>query len=215
MNGVLETTFCSQITFGLAGRGQKWSKLATKLLLNQINEEFSFYVKTVVLLNVGSKEVRYRVCREENGFEDCSEEDAIATFDFKFDRNSSWQDIAVNSKNFRMVPNLFLPYSWQLSKPSEVISTWTRIEIVEGSDDISPPKAPPFFVYRFTRKQDLIAHLPNSVKREQYGDLVNQKVLNYCDRCTIDNQSWDFGHISICGESKGSGNTTLHQRSED
>ena len=28
VNGVLETTFCSQITFGLAGRGQKWSKLA-------------------------------------------------------------------------------------------------------------------------------------------------------------------------------------------
>ena len=28
VNGVLETTFCSQITIGLAGRGQKWSKLA-------------------------------------------------------------------------------------------------------------------------------------------------------------------------------------------
>ena len=28
VNGVLETTFCSQITFGLAGRWQKWSKLA-------------------------------------------------------------------------------------------------------------------------------------------------------------------------------------------
>ena len=28
VNGVLETTFCSQITFGLARRGQKWSKLA-------------------------------------------------------------------------------------------------------------------------------------------------------------------------------------------
>ena len=28
VNGVLETSFCSQITLGLAGRGQKWSKLA-------------------------------------------------------------------------------------------------------------------------------------------------------------------------------------------
>ena len=28
VNGVLETTFCSQITFGLTGRWQKWSKLA-------------------------------------------------------------------------------------------------------------------------------------------------------------------------------------------
>ena len=28
VNGVLETTFCSQTTFGQAGRGQKWSKLA-------------------------------------------------------------------------------------------------------------------------------------------------------------------------------------------
>jgi hypothetical protein len=28
VNGVLETTFCSQITFGLARRRQKWSKLA-------------------------------------------------------------------------------------------------------------------------------------------------------------------------------------------
>ena len=28
VNGVLETNFCSHITFGLAGRGQKWSKLA-------------------------------------------------------------------------------------------------------------------------------------------------------------------------------------------
>ena len=24
VNGVLETTFCSQITFGVVGRGQKW-----------------------------------------------------------------------------------------------------------------------------------------------------------------------------------------------
>ena len=28
VNGVLETTFCSKVTFGQAGRGQKWSKLA-------------------------------------------------------------------------------------------------------------------------------------------------------------------------------------------
>ena len=28
VNGVLETTFCIHITFGLAGRWQKWSKLA-------------------------------------------------------------------------------------------------------------------------------------------------------------------------------------------
>ena len=28
VKGVLETNFCSHITFGLAGRGQKWSKLA-------------------------------------------------------------------------------------------------------------------------------------------------------------------------------------------
>ena len=28
VNEVLETTFCGQITFGLARRGQKWSKLA-------------------------------------------------------------------------------------------------------------------------------------------------------------------------------------------
>ena len=28
VNGVLETTFCTQITFGQAGTGQKWSKLA-------------------------------------------------------------------------------------------------------------------------------------------------------------------------------------------
>ena len=28
VNGVLETTFCNHTTFGQAGRGQKWSKLA-------------------------------------------------------------------------------------------------------------------------------------------------------------------------------------------
>ena len=28
VNGVLETTFCSQISVGLAGRGLKWSKVA-------------------------------------------------------------------------------------------------------------------------------------------------------------------------------------------
>ena len=28
VNGVLETTFCTHITFGLVGRGRKWSKLA-------------------------------------------------------------------------------------------------------------------------------------------------------------------------------------------
>ena len=87
-------------------------------LLEIVNREFRAYVAVVVPKNVGGRKVKYRICREENDGEDCSEEDVIATFDFEIARNSS-QDIAISSEGFTIKENLFLPYSWQLSKPTD------------------------------------------------------------------------------------------------
>ena len=144
------------------------------------------------------------------------------------------QGLAVNFENFDIDEGLFFAAEypdrvpgWQFSKPTEIMSTWTRIEILEGSADISPPEAPPFFVYRLTHGGRKIAHLPKGAKKEQYGDLFDwhrqeserfyphyDEVMNYCDNFRIDNQSWDIGHVSICGQSQESNNTTVHKRSE-
>ena len=105
----------------------------------------------VVRKNVGGREVNYQVCREGNDGEDCSEKGAIATFDFKIDRNSS-HELAVNSEGFTIKESLFLPYSWQVSEPADIVETWTRIDVL-GGNDLIPSQAPPFFVYRFASDQ--------------------------------------------------------------
>ena len=204
-------------------RGTKPTSEETNLHLKKINKEFSAYVAVVKLFQVGSTEMRYWVCRERNdGEEDCSAEGLTAQFQINRGGNLS-QGLAINVENFEIDEAFFfgaeypgmLP-GWQFSKPTEFMSTWTRIEILEGSDDISPPEAPPFFVYRLTYNGKKIAHLPKGVKKEQYGDLFDghpqksdrfyphyDEVMNYCDNYTIDNHSWDLGHKSFCREDQG------------
>ena len=190
----------------------------TNLLPKKINDEFTAYVAMVLLHEVGTTEVKFRVCREGEYGEDCKAEGSTVQFDFDGGRNLS-QGLAISVENFEIKENLFfsaeypslLP-DWQFSKPTKFMSTWTQIEILEGSDDISPPQAPPFFVYEFTNNGKKIAHLQKGVKREQYGDLFDKhpersdrwhpsydEVKNYCDRYTMDDHSWDLGHVSICG----------------
>ena len=76
----------------------------------------------VVPKNVGGRDLKYQVCQKAADEEDCSEEDVIAVIDFKIKRN-----IAINSDGFNVVEGLFLPFSWQLSEPVDVVSAWTRI----------------------------------------------------------------------------------------
>ena len=178
-----------------------------------INKEFEVYVAVVVPKKVGGRDIKYRVCRIENNEEACSEEDIVTTFDIEIARNGS-QDVAINSKGFEIKESLFLPYSWPLSKPTEAVSTWTRIEVLDGGDLI-PSEAPPFFAYRFKTELGEVAHLPEGVERQQYGDLLDGYVAvkGYCNSYVIEDLCWDFGSANICGETIASGSTTARRRS--
>ena len=174
--------------------------------LQIINREFEVYVAVVLPKKVGGRDVKYQVCRKENDKEDCSEEDIVTTFNIEIARNRS-EDIAINSDGFEIKESLFLPHSWKLSEPTEAISTWTRIQVLEG-DDLVPSQAPPFFVYRFKSDLEKVAHLPVGVQREQYGDLLDDySVRSYCGTYDLEDLSngsgsydlsWNLGHPSIC-----------------
>jgi hypothetical protein len=162
-------------------------------ILHKINEEFEIYVAAVVPKHIGGSVV-YQICREGNDGEDCSEEDVIALFGIN--ENSSPQK-KINSESFTIEESLFQP-SWELSEPIEAIKTWTRIEVSDGSD-LVPSQAPPFFVYRFTRDLEKVAHLPLGVKKEDYGDLLDDySVRSYCGSYDIEDLSWNLGDPSKC-----------------
>jgi len=174
---------------------------AEELLLQQINEEFEVYVAVVVPKHIGGRVVRYQICREDNDGEDCSEEDTVALFGIN--EKLSHQKV-INSESFTIQKSLFLP-SWKLSEPVEVIKTWTRIKVSDGSN-LVPAQAPPFFVYRFTSDLEKVAHLPVGAQKEQYGNLLDDySVRSYCDsydivdlRSGIEDLSWNLGHSSTC-----------------
>ena len=162
-------------------------------LLQQIDREFEIYVAVVVPKHIGGRVVKYEVCREVSNGEDCSEEGNIALFGLNGDIS---QEKTVNSSGFTIQDNLFLP-SWDLSQAVDAIRTWTRIEVSDGSD-LVPPRAP-FFVYRFTSDLGKVAHLPVDVRKEQYGDLLDDySVRSYCGSYNIEDRSWNLGHPSIC-----------------
>ena len=173
-------------------------------LLKAIKTHFKVYVAVVLPKKVGSRSVKYKVCRKKNNVEDCREEDSVATFNIEITRDRS-QD-AINSTNFETNLNLFLPTSWKLSKLTEATETWTKIEVLEGGD-LVPSQAPPFFVYRFNRGEK-VAHLQEGNQRDQYGDLLDDyaAVQDYCstygiekdDPTSPDHLCWNLGHASIC-----------------
>ena len=82
--------------------------------------------------------------------------------------------------------------------------------------DLIPSEAPPFFAYRFKTELGEVAHLPEGVERQQYGDLLDDYVAvkGYCNSYVIEDLCWDFGSASICGETIASGNTTARRKSE-
>ena len=153
----------------------------------------------------------YKVCRETSDGEDCSEEDTIALFGTA---ENSDQETTVSSESHNIKESLFLS-SWLLATPTDAITAWTRIELLDGSE-LVPELAPPFFVYRFTSNLGKVAHLQEGSQEKRYGDLLDDfTIKDYCGRYNIDDQSWDFGHAGICGESSASANTTVHGRSNE
>ena len=70
--GRLKTTFCSQITFGVVGRGQKWSKLPQfckqgPCSIYMLHTKLSFFCRNILVLpryKVGARAVLRLIYRE-------------------------------------------------------------------------------------------------------------------------------------------------------
>ena len=161
-----------------------------ELLLQQINKEFKIYVAAVVPKQMVGGVVAFEVCKhEESTGEDFATD--VVTLSENLSQDNSEEGFTINE-------SLFLP-SWQLWEPAEAVSTWTRIELSDGSD-LVPLQAPPFFVYRFTSDLEKVAHLPVGVQKEQYGDLLDDfSVRSYCGKYDIEDLiQMDLGHPNIC-----------------
>ena len=144
---------------------------------NHFGLRFDASVAIVVPKLSGSRKLTYQVCHEVEGATSCAEKDSIGLFGPPGQPSAH---LHVSKQDYQIKQKVFTP-SWNLTKPSDVISAWSRVELTDGSD-LVPMDTPPFLIYNFLEDMPSVAHLQEGVRREQYGDMLDDfHVKSFCD----------------------------------